>query len=66
MSAEQLLLKAIAASLRNEVAIMAALLTDRETRNRQSLGLRMNLTIELIDEIDAAQVLPGTPITVRD
>ena len=54
MSAEQLLLKAIAASLRNEVAIMAALLTDRETR--QSLGLRMNLTIELIDEIDAAQV----------
>ena len=64
MSAEQLLLKAIAASLRNEVAIMAALLTDRETR--QSLGLRMNLTIELIDEIDAAQVgavQQGTSLT---
>ena len=56
----ELLLHVLAESLRNDVVIMAALVAHRETPNRPDLALRVELTIKLIDEIDAA-----TPLLVR-
>jgi hypothetical protein len=64
---DQPLLKAIAEILRNDVTMMAALACHRETpvALTTDLRLRVELTIRLIDEIDAAsarlnKVLVGT------